>query len=120
MIDHVSLYVDDLELEKVFYAQALQPIGYELVMDFPEWCGFAADGIPNFFLSQRSETSAPTHVAFSAPDRAAVDAFHEAGLAAGGRDNGPPGIRQVYHEHYYGAYVFDPEGNNVEAVTHKP
>ena len=120
MIDHVTLNVSDLEPEKAFYEHALRPVGYELAMEFAEGCGFAAGGKPDFFLSQRDEPSSPVHVAFVAPDRAAVEAFFEAALAAGGRDNGPPGIRRVYHEHYYGAYVLDPEGNNVEAVTHNP
>jgi catechol 2,3-dioxygenase-like lactoylglutathione lyase family enzyme len=120
MIDHVTLYVGDLEPEKVFYDRALRPLGYALVMDIPEWCGFAADGKSDFFISHRPAASAPVHVAFLAPNRAAVDAFFEAAVAAGGRDNGPPGIRRVYHEYYYGAYVLDPEGNNIEAVTHAP
>jgi len=120
MIDHVTINVRDLEPAREFYEAALQPVGYELAMDFPEWCGFAHDKKPDFFLSYRAEPSAPVHVAFRAPDRASVDAFFEAALAAGGRDNGPPGLRRVYHEHYYGAYVFDPEGNNIEAVTHAP
>jgi catechol 2,3-dioxygenase-like lactoylglutathione lyase family enzyme len=120
MIDHVTLNVADLEPERGFYEQALRPVGYELVMDFPDWCGFASDGVPNFFISHRGEPSAPVHVAFLAPDQAAVAAFFEAALAAGGQDNGPPGIRRVYHEYYFGAYILDPEGNNIEAVTHKP
>jgi len=120
MIDHVTLNVRDLEPCKTFYEQALRPLGYELMMEYPEGCGFGADGKPDFFLAQRGEPSAPTHVALLSPDRKSVDAFHEAALAAGGQDNGPPGIRRVYHEYYYGAYVIDPEGNNIEAVTHKP
>jgi catechol 2,3-dioxygenase-like lactoylglutathione lyase family enzyme len=120
MLDHVTLNVRDVEASKVFYAQALAPLGYELTMDFLEGAGFAAGSKPDFFLAQRGEPSAPVHVAFHSPDRHTVDAFHEAALAAGGTDNGPPGIRRVYHEYYYGAYVLDPEGNNLEAVTHEP
>jgi catechol 2,3-dioxygenase-like lactoylglutathione lyase family enzyme len=119
MIDHVTLNVRDVEACKAFYEQALRPLGYTLVMDFLEGCGFGAEGKPDFFLAQRGEASSPVHVAVLSPDRGAVDAFHAAALAAGGQDNGPPGLRRVYHEHYYGAYVLDPEGNNIEAVTHQ-
>ncbi|HEY3050431.1 MAG TPA: VOC family protein [Gaiellaceae bacterium] len=120
MIDHVTLNVADVEAAKAFYVQALGPLGYELTMDFVEGAGFSSHGKPDFFLAQRGEPSSPVHVAFQSPDRRTVDAFHEAALAAGARDNGPPGIRRVYHEYYYGAYVLDPEGNNIEAVTHEP
>lgn len=120
MIDHVTLNVADVEAAKPFYAAALRPLGYELTMDFVEGAGYAADGKADFFLAQRGEPSSPVHVAFRAADRKTVDTFHETALAAGGRDNGPPGIRRVYHEYYYGAYVLDPEGNNIEAVTHEP
>ena len=120
MIDHVTLNVRDLEASKAFYLEALRPLGYELVLTYLDGCGFGAEGKPDFFLAQRGDPSAPVHVALLAPDRKHVDAFHESALAAGGMDNGPPGIRLVYHEHYYGAYVLDPDGNNVEAVTHEP
>jgi len=120
VIDHVTLNVADIDGAKAFYEAALAPVGYELAMDFVGGAGFAADGKPDFFLAERGEPSSPVHVAFKAADRQAVEAFHQAALAAGGRDNGPPGIRRVYHEHYYGAYVLDLEGNNVEAVTHDP
>ena len=120
MIDHVTLNVRDVNASKAFYQQALAPLGYELRLDFLEGCGFGAERTPDFFLAQRGEPSAPVHVAFRSRDRTTVDEFHAAALAAGGTDNGPPGIRRVYHEYYYGAYVLDPEGNNVEAVTHEP
>jgi catechol 2,3-dioxygenase-like lactoylglutathione lyase family enzyme len=120
MIDHVTLNVRELEPVKAFYEQALRPLGYELAMEFLDGCGFGVGEKPDFFLARRGEPSAPVHVAFVAPDRTGVDAFHEAALAAAGQDNGPPGVRLVYHDHYYGAYVLDPEGNNVEAVTHMP
>jgi catechol 2,3-dioxygenase-like lactoylglutathione lyase family enzyme len=118
VIDHVTLNVADLESTKAFYEQALKPLGYELAMEYLEGCGFGAPGKPDFFLARRGEPSAPVHVAFASADRNTVQAFYEAALAAGGHDNGPPGLRRVYHEHYYGAYVLDPEGNNIEAVTH--
>jgi catechol 2,3-dioxygenase-like lactoylglutathione lyase family enzyme len=116
----VTLNVADIEGTKTFYAQTLKPLGYELTMDFVGGAGFAADGKPDFFLAERGEPSSPVHVAFRASDRKTVEAFHAAALAAGGQDNGPLGIRRVYHEYYYGAYVLDPEGNNIEAVTHQP
>jgi catechol 2,3-dioxygenase-like lactoylglutathione lyase family enzyme len=120
VIDHVTLNVRDVEASKPFYTEALRPLGYELAMEYVEGAGYAADGKPDFFLAQRGEPSSPVHVAFRGLDRRTVDEFHAAALAAGGTDNGPPGIRRVYHEYYYGAYVLDPEGNNIEAVTHEP
>jgi catechol 2,3-dioxygenase-like lactoylglutathione lyase family enzyme len=120
VIDHVTLNVRDVEALKSFYAEALRPLGYELTLDFVEGAGFGAEDKPDFFLAQRGEPSSPVHVAFRSPDRTTVDEFHAAAIAAGGTDNGPPGIRRVYHEYYYGAYVLDPEGNNIEAVTHEP
>jgi catechol 2,3-dioxygenase-like lactoylglutathione lyase family enzyme len=119
MIDHVTLNVRDLEACKAFYEQALSPLGYQLMLDYTDGCGFGTEGKADFFLAHRGEPSAPVHVALRSPNQQAVDAFHEAALAAGGQDNGPPGYRRVYHEHYYGAYVLDPEGNNIEAVTHE-
>ena len=120
VLDHVTLNVADVESSKAFYTKALEPLGYELAMDFVDGAGFAADGKADFFLTQRGEPSTPVHVAFHAAGRKAVETFHEASLAAGGQDNGPPGVRRVYHEYYYAAYVLDPEGNNIEAVTHEP
>jgi catechol 2,3-dioxygenase-like lactoylglutathione lyase family enzyme len=120
MIDHVSLEVSDYERSKSFYAGALGPLGYELAMEFDgNVAGFAAQGKPDFWLIGGSH-SGSTHVAFASPDRATVDAFHAAALAAGGKDNGAPGLRPQYHEHYYAAYAHDPDGNNVEAVSHLP
>jgi catechol 2,3-dioxygenase-like lactoylglutathione lyase family enzyme len=119
MIDHVTANVTDIERGKQFYERALAPLGYTLRMEFPGAAGFgAADGMPDFWIGSSQERGA-THVAFSAPDRAAVDAFHEAALAAGGTDNGPPGLRPHYHETYYAAFVHDPDGNNIEAVSHR-
>ena len=119
MIDHLVLNVRDLETSKAFYTEALRPLGYELRHDWIEGCGFGDGETEDIFLARRGEPSAPVHVALVSPNRATVDAFYEAALAAGGRDNGPPGLRRVYHEFYYGAYVFDPDGNNIEAVTQK-
>jgi catechol 2,3-dioxygenase-like lactoylglutathione lyase family enzyme len=120
VIDHVVLNVRDLETSKAFYERALSPLGYQLTGEWLEGCGFGADQKSDFFLAQRGEPSAPVHVALVSSNRATVDAFHAAALEAGGKDNGPPGLRRVYHEFYYGAYVLDPDGNNIEAVTHTP
>jgi catechol 2,3-dioxygenase-like lactoylglutathione lyase family enzyme len=121
MLDHVGLNVGDLAASKAFYEQALRPLGYSVAMEFPgEAVGFHADRGADFWIGRRDPTTAGTHVAFTAADRAAVDAFHAAALEAGGSDNGAPGPRPQYHEHYYGAYVLDPDGNNVEAVCHTP
>ncbi len=119
MIDHVSLHVRDYAQSKTFYADALRPLGYELIMEFGSVAGFGVQGKPDFWIAE-GEPRAPIHVAFASPDRATVDAFHAAALGAGGTDNGPPGLRPQYHEHYYGAYAHDPDGNNVEAVCHLP
>jgi catechol 2,3-dioxygenase-like lactoylglutathione lyase family enzyme len=119
MIDHVVLNVRDAAACKGFYNTALEPLGYRVFREWEEHIGFGAP-FPDFWISRRGEPSAPVHVCFRAPDRATVDAFYKAALAAGGRDNGAPGVRPHYHEHYYGAFVLDPEGNNVEAVCHDP
>ena len=120
MIDHVTANVGDLQSAKEFYGRALEPLGYTLQMEFESAAGFgAAEGLPDFWLTSDEERGA-THVAFSAPDRASVDRFHETALAAGGRDNGAPGVRPHYHEAYYAAFVHDADGNNIEAVCHRP
>ena len=119
MIDHVGLNVSDYRRSKDFYTKALGPIGYEIVMDFEDWgTGFGAAGKPDFWVARRDPVGF-THVAFSTDDRAVVDAFYQAAIDAGGADNGPPGLRPDYHEHYYAAFVHDPDGNNVEVVCHK-
>jgi catechol 2,3-dioxygenase-like lactoylglutathione lyase family enzyme len=120
MIDHVTANVGDFAEAKSFYERALGPLGYSLRMEFDGAAGFGTgEGIPDFWIGSSDERGA-THVAFSAADRAAVDAFYEAAIAAGGRDNGPPGVRAHYHESYYAAYVHDASGNNIEAVCHTP
>ena len=120
MLDHVSLPVSDLGRSKRFYAEALSPLGYELIMEHHiSGAGFGRSGKPDFWIRQGVPSSA-VHVAFAAADRATVDAFHEAAVVAGGRDNGGAGIRPEDHSTYYGAFVLDPDGNNIEAVCHGP
>jgi catechol 2,3-dioxygenase-like lactoylglutathione lyase family enzyme len=118
VIDHVGLGVRDLEESTAFYQQVLVPLGYQLLMQRDGSAGFGHDGKPDFWIHDNRPPSGPTHVAFASPDRATVQAFHAAGLAAGGRDNGAPGPRPHYHGNYYGAFVLDPDGNNIEAVCH--
>jgi catechol 2,3-dioxygenase-like lactoylglutathione lyase family enzyme len=119
VIDHLNIGVADVAASRAFYERALAPLGYVVLMDRGYGVGFGKDGKPDFWISDRP-TSAPLHVAFASPDRATVEAFHREALAAGGRDNGAPGLRPQYHPSYYGAFVLDPEGNNVEAVAHRP
>ena len=125
MLDHVNLNVSDVGRSRAFYERALAPLGYA-----PEWepipgvVGFARDAggyrKPDFWINGLRQPVSVLHVAFAAPDRATVDAFYEAAMAAGATDNGGPGVREIYHPHYYGAFVLDPDGNNVEAVCHLP
>jgi catechol 2,3-dioxygenase-like lactoylglutathione lyase family enzyme len=119
VLDHLALNVRDIAAAKDFYLKALEPLGYEVFLDLGHDIGLQSGGNPDFWLCQRGEPSAPVHVAFRT-DRATVDAFHAAAIAAGGTDNGAPGLRPDYHEHYYAAFVLDPEGSNIEAVCHEP
>lgn len=121
MIDHIGLKTSDQTVSRRFYEKALAPLGYTVLMEFEEGqvVGIGIGGKPDFWFSS-GETSSPIHLAFSASDRATVDAFHAAALAAGGKDNGAPGLRSEYHPGYYGAFVLDPDGDNVEAVFHDP
>jgi catechol 2,3-dioxygenase-like lactoylglutathione lyase family enzyme len=120
-IDHMALDVADYERSKAFYEQALAPLGIKLLLEHEVGlCGFGGD-FPFFWIGQRGlGPQTGVHVAFTARDREMVAAFHAAALAAGGSDNGGPGVREIYHPNYYGAFVLDPDGNNVEAVCHKP
>jgi catechol 2,3-dioxygenase-like lactoylglutathione lyase family enzyme len=119
MLDHIYVPASDLAASRSFYEQALAPLGVEVLIARPGVVGFGANGKPEFFLREGPARDV-VHVAFAAADRPTVDAFHAAGLAAGGRDNGSPGVRAVYHPNYYGAFVLDPDGHNVEAVCHHP
>jgi catechol 2,3-dioxygenase-like lactoylglutathione lyase family enzyme len=124
MLDHIGLEVTDFERSKEFYERALAPLGLSVLMEpAPAVAGFGEqhDLKPYFWIATRSgEPQTGVHVAFEVPSRDLVDAFHGAALEAGATDNGAPGERQMYHPHYYGAYVLDPDGNNVEAVCHHP
>jgi catechol 2,3-dioxygenase-like lactoylglutathione lyase family enzyme len=117
MIDHIGIPVADLDASVAFYTRALAPLGYELVMRWEQFAGFGVAGKPDFWIGLGKPTD-KIHVAFRARGRAEVRAFHAAALAAGGTDNGPPGLRAVYHPDYYGAFIHDPDGHNVEAVCH--
>lgn len=126
-LDHIGINVTQYERSKAFYTQALAPLGITLAMEYGKAAGFGRGGKPDFWIGegatrfQKPEQLAPitpVHVCFTAKDRAEVDAFHRAALAAGGRDNGPPGPRPHYHAGYYGAFVLDPDGHNIEAVFH--
>jgi catechol 2,3-dioxygenase-like lactoylglutathione lyase family enzyme len=120
MLDHIGLIVSDYSASKRFFEAALAPLDYEIIMEFGgSTGGLGAGGNPDFWISQ-GDAGTPTHVAFASPDRATVDAFHAAALVAGGRDNGAPGLRPQYHPNYYGAFIYDPDGNNIEAVCHLP
>ena len=120
MIDHITLPVSDMEKSKQFYQNVLAPLGYELLMDFGEvTLGFGKDAKPDFWLKAGSPGES-VHVAFASDDRQGVEAFYTAALAAGAGDNGAPGVRPQYHPNYYGAFIFDPDGHNIEAVCHFP
>ncbi len=123
MFDHIGVAVSDFAKSKAFYTQALAPIGHSRVVEIlrddgrQASAGFCHEDGSDLWISA-GEPTRPLHLAFRASSRAAVDAFHAAALAAGGRDNGKPGLRPQYHPNYYGAYVLDPDGHNVEAVCH--
>ena len=129
MIDHISTYATDFPATKAFYDAALGSLGIVVQMEmvaswdpeFPErrTCAYGPNR-PVFWVIETKEVVSPRHVAFTAANREVVSAFHEAALAAGGTDNGAPGPRPMYHADYYGAFVLDPDGNNVEAVCHAP
>jgi catechol 2,3-dioxygenase-like lactoylglutathione lyase family enzyme len=125
MIDHTGVIVSDFERGKAFYSQALAAIGYERLLEISaaqsgskDFCGFGENGKPDFWISGGTPNQPPMHIAFRVQSRAMVDAFYKAALAAGAQDNGPPGLRPHYHAHYYGAFVRDADGHNIEAVCH--
>ena len=120
ILDHLGFAVADFDRSRAFYVAALAPLGIEILMEEEDWAMMGRPGMPQFWFGASGSVPGPIHLAFSATDRAQVDAFHEAALAAGGTDNGAPGIREVYHPDYYGAFVIDPDGHNIEAVCHAP
>jgi catechol 2,3-dioxygenase-like lactoylglutathione lyase family enzyme len=127
MLDHIGLAVADMERAKAFYQAALKPLGLSLIMEVTAeqtggdaHAGFGEVGKAFFWIGTGAKPRGGTHVAFAAQTRAEVDAFYRAALDAGGRDNGAPGPRPHYDPNYYGAFVFDPDGNNVEAVCRRP
>lgn len=129
MFDHLSTYATDFEATKRFYDQAMAALGYGIQMEFvAEWnadfptqriCAYGPKDQPALWVIEVKEKYTPRHLAFSATNRKLVDAFYQAAMNAGGRNNGKPGPRPLYHEYYYGAFVLDPDGNNIEAVCHK-
>ena len=130
MIDHLTIVVSNYERSKAFYLAALAPLGFGAVMELtrelipvlpvPATIGIGPAGKPELWLRPWDEPITPVHIALRANDRAAVDAFYRAALEAGAKDNGPPGLRPHYHAHYWGAFVLDPDGHNIEAVCHAP
>ncbi|HTJ45034.1 MAG TPA: VOC family protein [Kofleriaceae bacterium] len=119
MIDHIGIEITDLARSKAFYLKALAPLGYECLMEWQTFAGFGVKPKPDFWIGLGAADK-KIHVAFRASSRSIVKAFYDAAIAAGGKDNGPPGVRPHYHEHYYGAFVLDPDGHNIEAVCHEP
>jgi catechol 2,3-dioxygenase-like lactoylglutathione lyase family enzyme len=132
MIDHIGISVGSIARATEFYLKALAPLGYGIMMQVSAEetrhgaaIGFGAppdfqSGKPSFWVGESGEASGPLHIAFVAPIRATVDAFYLAAMKAGGTDNGPPALRPHYHANYYAAFVLDPDGNNIEAVCHRP
>jgi catechol 2,3-dioxygenase-like lactoylglutathione lyase family enzyme len=122
MLDHAGFTVSDYSASKAFYEKALAPLGISVLADYPgRAAGFGKDGLAFFWIEAEGKPlSGMLHVAFTADDRETVDRFHAAALAAGATDNGAPGPREIYHPNYYGAYVLDPDGHNIEAVCHHP
>lgn len=118
--DHVGFSVKDFAASRAFYKAALAPLGIGVVMEGDGYVGFGEPGKPEFWLGQSDNVTTRVHVAFRAANRALVRAFYAAAIAAGGKDNGAPGLRPEYHPTYYGAFVLDPDGHNIEAVCHTP
>ena len=126
MIDHIGFPVSDYPRAKDFYGKALAPLGYTLIMEVQQneqdapAAGFGKGGKPDFWIGGEGGLGKAIHIAILADSRTEVDAFYQAAMAAGAKDNGQPGVRAHYHPNYYGAFVLDPDGHNIEAVCHKP
>jgi len=119
IIDHIGIAITDYDKSKAFYLKALAPLDIELIAETQGWAGFGKNGKPDFWLGPDEKVQTPMHIAFLAESREKVDQFYEAAIAAGARDNGKPGVREIYHPDYYGAFVIDPDGHNIEAVCHR-
>jgi len=120
MIDHIVIRVRDLAKSRRFYVEALAPLGYAIVKEVEPFIGFVAGSRADLWLGRGEPATVAIHVALACTSRAEVDAFYASAMKAGGRDNGAPGLRPQYHPNYYGAFVLDPDGNNIEAVCHGP
>ncbi|MBX9704894.1 MAG: VOC family protein [Gammaproteobacteria bacterium] len=124
MLDHIGIEVSDYHRSKEFYETVLAPLGYELLLEVQGAMGFGKrieqGPVAQLWLHEGPEPARDMHIAFTAKTRAQVDAFYQAALAAGGEDNGAPGLRPMYHANYYGAFIYDPDGYNIEAVCHAP
>jgi catechol 2,3-dioxygenase-like lactoylglutathione lyase family enzyme len=120
MFDHIGIGVSDLKASKAFFLQALSPMGVGIVMEFSHAAGLGQGQKPSFWIGSTEGTPLPLHIAFAVDNRKQVDEFYRQALAAGGKDNGPPGIRAHYHANYYAAFVIGPDGHNVEVVCHHP
>jgi len=118
IIDHIGVAVSDYEKSKAFYAKSLAPLGISLVVEIQGWAGYGKNEKPEFWVGVHDKVQHPMHIAFSAATHAQVKQFYDAAIEAGGEDNGKPGIREIYHPNYYGAFVIDPDGHNIEAVCH--
>ncbi|MCA1829034.1 MAG: VOC family protein [Myxococcales bacterium] len=119
MIDHMTVRVRDYAKSKAFYLAALKPLGYEMIMEWEGFVGLGVKGKPDFWIAPAEDRKySQLHIAFRAPNRKAVHEFHDAALKAGGKDNGGAGPRTEYHPSYFGAFVLDPDGHNVEACCH--
>lgn len=122
MIDHIGIEVSDYEKSKKFYEQILAPLGYILIMEVQGYAGFGSNEnsgpIAEFWMHQGTSPAKSLHICFKAKNRKAVDEFYQTAINAGAKDNGKPGIREMYHENYYGAFILDSDGHNIEAVCH--
>ena len=119
IIDHIGIAIADYDRSKKFYQSVLATLGIELVVEVQGWAGFGKQGKAEFWFGPDDIKQQPMHIAFAAETREQVDAFYQAAIAAGASDNGKPGVREIYHPHYYGAFVIDMDGHNIEAVCHR-
>ena len=120
ILDHIGFNVSNFSTSKAFFLQALKPLNIRLVSEGEGWAMLGREGKPQFWFGSFGSSPGPIHVAFAAASREQVRQFHVAALAAGGKDNGAPGIREHYHSNYYGAFIIGPDGHNIEAVCHAP